>query len=126
MSYTAKDGKIFPSTIQLRRYEGWLDSKAAPGGRDHEQAIKEHGTPHKVVIERGPMGRHRITATHPDGHVSTVVQGSNDAAHSILGDLLGVNAPISQDVHRNASAHPTSREESSRIATEDQREVEPL
>ncbi|MGH9438580.1 MAG: hypothetical protein ACRD22_11985 [Terriglobia bacterium] len=124
MPFTARDGKTFPTTIQLRRYEGWLDSKAAPGGRDHERAMKEHGIPNKVTIERGPMGRHRITATHPDGHTSTVVQGSNEAAHSILGDMLGVNPPIGQDIQRNASAHPTGPAESKRLAIEDHRETE--
>lgn len=122
MPYTARDGKSFPDMIRLRRYEGWLDSKAAPGGAAQQAAIKDHGLPNKVTIERGPMGRHRITATHPDGATSTVVHGSNEAAHGVVADYLGINPPIGQDIHRNASAHPTGEGERRRLAHEDQRE----
>lgn len=124
MKFTAKDGKQFNNTIQLRRYEGWLDSKSAPGGPSHVAAMKEHGFPNKVTIERGPMGRHRITAVHPDGHQSTVVHGSNESAHSVLGEMLGVNPPIGVDIHRNASNHPIGKDAAKSLAHEDQREDE--
>lgn len=124
MAYTAKDGKVFPDMIRLRRYEGYLDSKAAPGGPAQEAAVKEHGLPTKVTVERGPMGRHRITAVHPDGHTSTVVHGSNEAAHNVMADYLGINPPIGQDIHRNANAHPTGGGEKRRLEIEDHREHE--
>lgn len=120
--YIARDGKAFPDQIRLRRYEGWLDSKTAPGGPQHIQAIKEHGAPRKITIERGERGRHRITAEHPDGYKSTLVHGSNEAAHSVLGDLLDVNPPIAQDMYRNAASHPTGEPERRRLAVEDGRE----
>lgn len=122
MAYTARDGKTFPDMIRLRRYEGYLDSKAAPGGAAQEEAVKAHGLPTKVTVERGPMGRHRITAEHPDGHKSTVVHGSNEAAHSVMADYLGINPPIAQDLHRNANAHPTGPGERDRLRQEDHRE----
>lgn len=120
--FTARDGKQFSNSIAMRRYEGWLDSKEAPGGPAHVQSVKEHGAPRKITIEREPHGRHRITAEHPDGFKSTVVHGSNEAAHSVLADLLDVNPPISQHPERNAGAHPFGEGERRRMAHEDGRD----
>ncbi|MGH9534958.1 MAG: hypothetical protein ACRD2E_08875 [Terriglobales bacterium] len=125
MSFTARDGKSFPDTIRLRRYEGFLDSKAAPGGEAQAAAMKEHGAPSKITIERLPMGRHRISAEHPDGHHSTMVQGSVEAAHNVIGDFMGVNPPMGGDFHRNAAAHPTGEAEQRRLAHEDRRDLPP-
>ena len=124
MAYLARDGKAFPDVVRLRRYEGWMDAKDAPGGPAQQAALKEHGIPHKVTITREGNGRTRILADHPDGHHSTVVFGSNDAAHSAVADLMGVNPPIGQAAHRNANAHPHDKPEAKRLATEDQREIE--
>lgn len=123
MAYTATDGKRFPDSIRGRKYESSLSDPTdkAPGGPSHINAMKQHGAPQKVTWERQPMGRHQVKITHADGSTSQSIYATNEQAHSVLGDLLGVNPPIGEHAQQNARNAPVGPKENERIAAEDGR-----
>lgn len=132
MSYKAKDGRHFTHPMQGRVYDQSLAAQGkenagrAPGGAQHEDAIRQHGLASKVVIERVGNGRTRLTATHADGFKHTSVHPETYRAHDLGRELLGIEAPPALQTHSRARSQPRGPKEDERVALEDNREVEEL
>lgn len=133
MAYKAKDGRTFTHPMQGQAYdrglaeEGHDLTKEAPGGPQHEDAIRHHGLANKIIIERGPEvgnGRTRLTAIHADGHKHTSVHPEAYRAHDLGRELLGIEAPPALQTHSRARSQPRGPKEDERVAKEDSREVE--
>ena len=130
MAYKAKDGREFTHPMQGQAYdrglaeEGQEQTKEAPGGPQHEDAIRQHGLASKVVIERDGNGRTRLTATHADGFKHTSVHPEAYRAHDLGRELLGIEAPPALQTHSRARSQPRGPKEDERIAQEDSREIE--
>lgn len=130
MAYIAKDGRHFTHSMQGRAYdkslaeEGQDKIKDAPGGPQHEEAVRAHGLAKKVIIERDGNGRTRLTATHADGFKHTSVHPEAYRAHDLGRELLGIEAPPGLQTHSRARSQPRGPKEDERVANEDNREVE--
>lgn len=130
MAYKAKDGRHFTHPMQGQAYdrgladEGQEQTKEAPGGPQHEDAIRQHGLANKVVIERDGNGRTRLTATHADGFKHTSVHPEAYRAHDLGRELLGIEAPPALQTHSRARSQPRGPKEDERIAQEDSREID--
>jgi hypothetical protein len=133
MAYIAKDGRHFTHPLQGRTYdkslaeEGHDQTKDAPGGPQHEEAVRAHGLASKIIIERGESvgnGRTRLTAIHADGFKHTSVHPEAYRAHDLGRELLGIEAPPALQTHSRARSQPRGPKEDERVAQEDSREVE--
>ena len=130
MAYKAKDGRSFTHPMQGQAYarglaeEGQQQTKDAPGGPQHEEAVRAHGLAKKVIIERDGNGRTRLTATHADGFKHTSVHPEAYRAHDLGRELLGIEAPPALQTHSRARSQPRGPKEDDRVASEDHREVE--
>lgn len=130
MAYKAKDGRSFTHPMQGQAYdrslaeEGQQQTKDAPGGPQHEEAVRAHGLAKKVIIERDGNGRTRLTATHADGFKHTSVHPEAYRAHDLGRELLGIEAPPALQTHSRARSQPRGPKEDERVASEDHREVE--
>jgi hypothetical protein len=130
MGYIATDGRHFTHPLQGRNYDRSLaeesekQTKDAPGGPQHEEAVRQHGLAKKVVIERDGNGRTRLTATHADGFKHTSVHPEAYRAHDLGRELLGIEAPPALQTHSRARSQPRGPKEDERVAQEDSRVID--
>jgi hypothetical protein len=136
MSWKAKDGKSFPSSIQQRKYDRYLDEQRvqtqvdrgkqdienAPGGERHEADLREHGVTSEAHIVSEGNGRWRLTTKHADGYESTSVHPQWFRAHELAGKYFDPDGkPGALETHQRARSHPVGKKEDERLASEDGR-----
>ena len=120
MSHTASDGKVFQHAGQYRKYQDWLDVEAkAPTGRAHEQGVKDHGLPKRVIIDNEGNGRHRVTMIHVDGEKTTSVHPEAYRAMDVARETYVPPPPEAIQTHARSRVHPVGEKEIARIRKED-------
>ena len=120
MSFKASDGKTFQHAGQYRKYQDWLDVESkAPSGRNHEQGVRDHGLPKRVIIDNEGSGRHRVTMIHADGEKSTSVHPEAYRAMDIARETYVPPPPEAIQTHARSRAHPVGDKEIKRIREED-------
>jgi hypothetical protein len=130
--HKASDGKEFFDPRRAHIYERSLTAEksrqdliSAPGGVQHEAAIKEHGPVRKVIYDLEGAGRHRLTFTHADGGTSSSVHPQAYRAHSIVAQALGIdNPPAAVETHQRSRQYPIGPKENAEIRRHDHQEAE--
>lgn len=128
----ASDGKEFFDPRRVHIYERSLmaekskqDLISAPGGVQHEAAIKEHGPVREAHYKVEGGGRHRLTFTHADGGTSTSVHPQAYRAHSVMAQALGIdNPPAAVETHQRSKQYPIGHKENQEIRRADHQETE--
>ena len=114
--------------MQRNKYEssladkGKTDVNKAPGGMQHQDALRHHGLAMEVTIKREGNGRTRITAKHQDGFKHEQVHPETYRAHDMARELLGIEPPPAVQTLGRSRAQPTGPKEDERVRKEDNRE----
>lgn len=137
MSYRAKNGKIFATVVQGRKFDrsldeqrtqthadrGRQDAEDAPGGQQHLADIKQHGVVSEAHIVSEGNGRWRLTTKHADGQESTSVHPQWFRAHELAGRYFDPDGkPPALETHQRSRNAPVGPKEDARVAKEDGRD----
>lgn len=134
--YRAKNGKMFSSVVQGRKFDRYLDEQRAqthadrgrqdaenaPGGEQHLHDVRQHGIVREAHIVNEGAGRWRLTSKHADGTETTSVHPQVWRAHEIAGRYLNPEGPPpALETNQRSRNAAVGEKESARIAREDGR-----